>query len=297
MAKSLKKKRFFSLFDIVNTTVLIMIGLITLLPVLNMASKAFSSEGHVIAGNVMFWPVEFQLDTIKHVLTTPEFGTSFMVSVMVTILGTLGAMFLTVTAAYPLSKPSLKGRKIFLYIFVFIMLFNAGMVPNYLLFRSLKLTNTIFALIFSGMFSVFNMFLMKNYFESLPEAIEEAAKIDGAGNMKTFVQIVLPMSLPVLATVTLFYAVGYWGSYFAGVMYITDAKLKPLQQYMYDLITQATSMQDMTGNFGDVNQAMNASGENVRSATIVVSTIPILCVYPFLQRYFVKGITVGSVKG
>lgn len=297
MSTKIKRKRKIALFDIVNTIALILVGLVTLLPVLNMASKAFSAEGHVIAGNVTFWPVEFQLDTVKRVLTTAEFGDSFMVSVMVTLLGTLGAMVLTVTAAYPLSKPSLKGRKVFLYIFVFIMLFNAGMVPNYLLYRSLQLTNTIFALIFSGMFSVFNMFLMKNYFESLPEAIEEAAKIDGAGNMKTFVQIVLPMSLPVLATVTLFYAVGYWGSYFAGVMYITDAKLKPLQQYMYDLITQATSMQDTTGNFGDVSQAMNASGENVRSATIVVSTIPILLVYPFLQRYFVKGITVGSVKG
>lgn len=291
------KKKKVMLFDVINMIILICVGLITLLPVMNVVSKAFSAEGHVIAGNVLFWPVEFQLDTVKHVLTTAEFGQSFLISVIVTISGTIGAMLLTVTAAYPLSKPDLKGRKFFLYIFVFIMLFNAGMVPNYILFRTLKLTNTIFALIFSGMFSVFNLFLIKNYFESLPEVIEEAAKIDGASNTRIFFSIVLPMALPVLATVTLFYAVGYWGSYFAGVMYITDASLKPLQQYMYDLITQATSLQDSSGNFGDINQAMNASGENIRAATIVVSTIPILIVYPALQRYFVKGITIGSVKG
>lgn len=292
-----KKKKHVSLFDVVNITVMILVGLIILLPVLNLASKAFSSEGNVIAGKVLFWPVDFQTDTVKYVLTTPEFSTSFMVTVTVTLVGTLGAMFLTVMAAYPLSKPHLKGRKFFLYIFVFIMLFSAGMVPNYILFRTLHLTNTIFALIFSGMLSSFNLFLIKNYFESLPEVIEEAARIDGASNMRIFFSVVLPMSMPVLATVTLFYAVSYWSNYFAGVMYITDASLKPLQQYMFDLITQATSLQDASGNFGDVNQAMNVSGENIRAATIVVSTVPILCVYPFLQRYFVKGITVGSVKG
>lgn len=296
MEKAKKRKRV-STFDIINVTAMVLVGLIMLLPVLNLVAKAFSSEGNVIAGKVLFWPVDFQTGTIQYVLTTPEFGTSFMVSVIVTIFGTLGAMFLTVMAAYPLSKPHLKGRKFFLYIFVFIMLFSAGMVPNYILFRTLHLTNTIFALIFSGMLSSFNLFLIKNYFETLPEVIEEAARIDGASNMRTFFSVVLPMSTPVLATVTLYYAVGYWSNYFAGVMYITDASLKPLQQYMFDLVTQATSLQDTTGSFSDINQAMNVSGENIRSATIVVSTIPILCVYPFLQKYFVKGITIGSVKG
>ena len=262
MEKAKKRKRV-SIFDIINVTAMVLVGLIMLLPVLNLVAKAFSSEGNVIAGKVLFWPVDFQTSTIQYVLTTPEFGTSFMVS----------------------------------YIFVFIMLFSAGMVPNYILFRTLHLTNTIFALIFSGMLSSFNLFLIKNYFETLPEVIEEAARIDGASNMRTFFSVVLPMSTPVLATVTLYYAVGYWSNYFAGVMYITDASLKPLQQYMFDLVTQATSLQDTTGSFSDINQAMNVSGENIRSATIVVSTIPILCLYPFLQKYFVKGITIGSVKG
>lgn len=291
------KRKKITLFDGVNTTLLVVFGIIMLLPVLNVFSKAFSGEGHVIAGKVLFWPVDFQLNTVKYVIESFQFRHSFLVSVAVTVIGTAGAMIITTMAAYPLSKPQLRGRKIFLYLFVFIMLFNAGMVPNYLLYRSLKLTNTLGALVFSGMFSVFNLFMVKNYFESLPETVEEAAKVDGASNIRIFLSVVLPMSLPMLATVTLFYAVSYWENYFSGVLYITRQDLKPLQQYLYDLITQATNLQDSSGGIKDVDAAMNVSGENIRSAAIVVSTVPILLVYPFLQKYFVKGITIGSVKG
>lgn len=292
-----RRKHEISVFMIINMFILSLFAVITLLPVLHVAAKAFSGEGPVIAGLVYFWPKQFQMSTIMYVLGKPEFARSFRVTVFVTIIGTAIAMFLTVIAAYPLSKPALKGRKFFLYIFVFIMLFNAGMVPNYLLFRSLKLTNTIWALIFPGAFSVFNMFVVKNYFESLPESIEEAAKVDGASNVYTLFKVVLPMSLPVLATVTLFYGVAYWNSYMSGVLYITDASLKPLQQYLYDLISEALNVFDATGNVADIDSAMNLTGESVRSATIVVSTVPILILYPFLQKYFVKGITIGSVKG
>jgi putative aldouronate transport system permease protein len=291
-------RKKFDLFTIINIMFLCMFGVMTLLPVMNVVSKAFSGEGPVIAGQVLFWPVGFQLDTVRYVLTKPEFRNAFSNTVFVTLIGTAIAMLLTITTAYPLSKTSLRGRKLFLYIFVFVMLFNAGMVPNYILYRSLKLTNTIWALVFSGTFSVFYLFIMKNYFEALPESIEESARIDGASNFVTLYRIVLPMSLPVIATITLFYSVGFWNNYFAGVLYITSPKLKPLQQYLYDLITMALTTTDATGNIsGDINSIMNLSGENVRSATIVVSTVPILLVYPFLQKYFVKGVTIGSVKG
>ncbi len=295
MKTQLKNKT--TAFDVINITMMCLFGVVTLLPVMQVVAKAFSGEGPVVAGLVTFWPIQPQIDTVLYVLGKPEFTGSFRISVMVTIMGTLLAMFLTVTAAYPLSKPNLRGRKFFLYIFVFVMLFNAGMVPNYLMFRSLNLTNTIWALIFSGGFSVFNMFIVKNYFESLPETIEEAARIDGASNLLILVRIVLPMSLPVLATVTLFYGVAYWNNYMSGVLYITDPNLKPLQQYLYDLITEALTTLDATGNVADIDAAMNLTGESVRSATIVVSTVPILVLYPFLQKYFVKGMTIGSVKG
>ena len=292
------KRKKFAIFPIINIIILSLFGVITLYPCLNVVAKAFSSQGYVISGQVYLIPKGFQLDTISYVLSKPEFLNSFKISVFVTIFGTLFAMFLTVLTAYPLSKPTLRGRKFFLGIFVFIMLFGAGMVPNYILYRSLHLTNTIWALIFSGAFSVFNLFIVKNYYESLPETVEEAARIDGASNMKILFQIVLPMSLPVVATVTLFYGVSYWNNYFAGVMYITDPSLKSLQQYLYDLITLAMNTVDSTGVAVDgAENLANITGEVVRSATIVVSTIPILVLYPFLQKYFVKGVTIGSVKG
>ena len=264
---------------------------------MHVIAKAFSGEGPVIAGLVNFLPKQFQVDTVLYVLQRSEFLGAFRISAIVTVIGSALAMFLTVTAAYPLSKPNLIGRKFFLYIFVFIMLFNAGMVPNYLLFNSLDLLNTIWALVLSGTFSVFNMFIVKNYFESLPESVEESARIDGASGIKTLLYVVLPMSKPVLATITLFYGVGYWNNYMSGVLYITKASLKPLQQYLFDLTNEALNIMDSTGNIKNIDSAMNLTGESVRSATIVVSTVPILILYPFLQKYFVKGITIGSVKG
>lgn len=291
----MKNKNRIKIFDIVNIILMLGMGAITLIPCLTVVAKAFSDPKYVLSGDVGIIPKGFQLDTILFVLQKAEFLNAFRVSVIVTIVGTIIAMILTILAAYPLSKPDLKGRKVFLYIFVFVMLFNAGMVPKYLLYRSMNLTNTIWALIFSGAFSVSNMFIVKNFFESLPESVEEAAKIDGASNMRVLFNVVLPMSTPVLATVTLFYGVGYWSNYFSGVMYITDPKLKSLQHYLYDLITMVLS----SGNMGATElEALSAiSSENLRSATIVLSTIPILILYPYLQKYFVKGISIGSVKG
>ncbi|HCS72366.1 MAG TPA: sugar ABC transporter permease [Clostridiales bacterium] len=290
-------KQKFTFFDIINIFFLCLFGVVTILPFMHVIAKAFSGEGPVIAGLVNFLPKQFQVDTVLYVLQRSEFLGAFRISAIVTVIGSALAMFLTVTAAYPLSKPNLIGRKFFLYIFVFIMLFNAGMVPNYLLFNSLDLLNTIWALVLSGTFSVFNMFIVKNYFESLPESVEESARIDGASGIKTLLYVVLPMSKPVLATITLFYGVGYWNNYMSGVLYITKASLKPLQQYLFDLTNEALNIMDSTGNIKNIDSAMNLTGESVRSATIVVSTVPILILYPFLQKYFVKGITIGSVKG
>lgn len=285
-------------FDMFNLLLMTLTGAVTLLPCLTVVAKALSAPKYVLAGAVGIWPKEAQLDTVLFVLQKAEFLNAFRVTVVVTLSGTLFAMILTVCAAYPLSKPGLWGRKFFLYIFVFVMLFHAGMVPNYLLYRSLHLNNTLWALVFSGGFSVFNLFIVKNYFESLPESVEEAARIDGASNMKILLRVVIPMSMPVLATVTLFYGVSYWNNYFSGVMYITDPQKKTLQQYLYDLISMATSLRDASGSLAGGLESLDVvSSENIRSATIVVSTVPILVLYPFLQKYFVKGVTVGSVKG
>ncbi|MFR9207091.1 MAG: carbohydrate ABC transporter permease [Lachnospiraceae bacterium] len=276
----------------INTIIMVMLGLFTLLPVWQVFCKAFSGAGAITTGQVYFWPVDFQWDTLMYVIKDPQFQSSIIVTLISTVVGTLMALFLIICAAYPLSKPNLVGRRYVNYLFIFLMLFGAGMIPTYLVYRSLNLTNTIWALIVSGSFSVFQVFVMKNYFESLPDSIEEAAEIDGAGPLRKL-NVVLPMSKPVLATIGLFQLVGHWNNYMAGVLYITDPTLKPLPQLLYDLLRQSESALESV----DISQAMAMSTEGVRAATIFVSVLPIIVCYPILQKYFVKGMTIGSVKG
>jgi len=284
-------------FDVVDYLLMLMLGAITLIPFLTVVAKAVSSPPAVLAGYVKLLPKELQFDTILYVLKRVEVKRAFSISIFVTLAGTLLAMILTVTSAYPLSKPHLKGRRIFLYIYVFVMLFHAGMIPNYLLFRSLKLLNTVWALIIPSAFAVSNMFIVKNYFESLPESVEESAKIDGASNILTLIKVVLPMSKPVLATVTLYYAVGYWNNYFSGIMYISNTKLRTLQHYLYELIQMSQRAEAGQMDITEAEEFATMSSECLTCANIVITTIPILLAYPFLQKHFVKGITIGSVKG
>jgi putative aldouronate transport system permease protein len=282
------------IFNSINIIVLFTLGLLTLLPFLHVLAKSLSSQVAISLGKVTFLPVNFQLGTYRYVLEQDQFIHSLRNSVIITVAGTLLALIVTVMVAYPLSKPKLKGRRLFLLGFIFIMLFNGGMVPNYLLFKTFGLINNLWALIIPGLISVFNILLVKTFFEELPESVEESARIDGANNFTILFRIVLPMALPVLAAVGLFFAVNYWNNYFSAVIYITRAELKPLQLYIYELVSQTTN--ELGANV-DIDRLMNADPESIRSATIILSTLPILCLYPFLQKYFVKGITIGSVKG
>ena len=280
-------------FDIVNNIVLGMLALTMLLPFLNVLAKSLSSETAVNMGIVGIFPMGLQFGTYKYVLTQSQFINSFKVSVFITVVGNILSMLMTVICAYPLSKPHLRGRRVFMLIYIFTMLFSGGIVPNYLLMKGLNLLNTVWVLILPSMLSVFNMIVVKTFFEELPESVEESARMDGASNFTVLFRIILPMSLPVLASVGLFYAVSFWNSYFRAVMYITKPSLKPLQQYLYDMVTQSLN----SDSAGNVDRAMNMAPDAIRSATIMVSTLPIFCLYPFLQKYFVKGITIGSVKG
>ncbi len=293
----MKRTKSEVVFSIFNISLMILFGLSTLLPFMHLIAKSLSGEAAVVAGQVTFWPIGLQLGTYRYVLQQVEFLNSIKVSLFVTTVGTAFAMFLTVTAAYPLSKQSLVGRKAFLLMFIFIMLFNGGIIPNYILFRSLGLLNKVWALVIPGMLSVFNILLVKTFFEQLPESVEESARIDGASNLRTLFSIVIPMSMPVIATVSLFYAVGYWNNYFSGVLYITKPSLKPLQQYLFDLVTTSMTTQDPVTVQMDMDRFMNMTPDSIRSATIMLSTVPILLIYPNLQKYFVKGINIGSVKG
>lgn len=297
MAVIENKRPIHHAIDVLKYVFLVLFSLTTLLPFLNLVAKGFSGESAVISGRVLFWPMDFTLQTYKYVLKGNTFFSAFKVSVIITLGGALMAVILTSMSAYPLSRTSFRGRKGFLYLWVFIMLFNGGMVPNYMLYRTLGLMDTLWCLMLPGMVSVYNMFLIKNYFETLPDSLEEAARIDGANNMRVLFQIILPISLPMLATITLFYAVSYWNDYFTARMYISSTDKRPLQLYLYDLVNNALQLQNDGSDTISADEVMNLTPESVRAAAITLSTVPILIVYPQLQKYFVSGIVVGSVKG
>ncbi|RJE83965.1 carbohydrate ABC transporter permease [Paenibacillus sp. 1011MAR3C5] len=284
------------LFTVLNYTFFTILGLITLFPFLNVVAKSFSSEAAVVSGLVTFFPIDFQTGTYQLVLGNSQFLNSFKITILITVVGTVASLFMTVLAAYPLSKPTLKFRKSLLLIYVFTMLFNGGIIPSYLVMRELEMVNTMWALFVPGLINVFYMLIVKNFFEALPESLEESAKLDGASNMRVLFNIVLPLSKPVLATVGLFYAVLLWNSYFNAMIYITSPELKTLQLYLKELIASTQEVLTTAGQI-DINRDLNQAPEAVRAASIVTATIPILLVYPFLQKHFVKGVLVGSVKG
>lgn len=283
------------IFVVLNYIFFVLMGLVTLFPFLHLIAKSLSSEAAVISGSVTIFPIDFQLSTYKWVLGNGQFLNSFKITVFVTLVGTLLGLLVTVLSAYPLSKPGLVGRKPLLLIFIFTMVFNGGLIPTYMLMNALNLVNTVGSLFLPGLVSVFNMLIVKNYFESLPDSLEESAKLDGAGNWRVLFSIMLPLSMPVLATVGLFYAVMLWNSYFNALIYITDPALKPLQLYLKELIASTEDILKIAGTV-DINN-LTQTPEVVRAASIVTATIPIICVYPFLQKHFVKGVLVGSVKG
>ncbi|WP_127580575.1 carbohydrate ABC transporter permease [Paenibacillus koleovorans] len=281
--------------DIVIYGTLLLMTLVTLLPFANVLSKSVSQEWAVVSGKVGVFPVGFQLETMKFVVTSSSFIRSFMVSVGVTVVGTVLSLLLTALTAYPLSKRHLPGMGFVMVLFIFTMLFSGGIIPNYMLIRNLGLMNSLWSLVLPALISVFNLLIVKSYFEGLPESLEESARIDGARTYTILFRIILPLSGPVLATIALFYAVYFWNDFFNPMLYINSPSLKPLQLYLRDIVMDANSV--TAGMERSADDMMNISPEGVRSATVVASTIPILLVYPYLQKYFIKGVLIGSVKG
>lgn len=273
---------------------LIACGLATLLPLANILSKAISDESAVISGKVGIIPVGFQLETMKYVVSSSQFLHSIGISLLITVVGTFLAILITALTAYPLSKRHLPGISFIMLLFIFTMMFNGGIIPNYLLMKQLHLINNLWSLMLPALISVFNMLVIKSYYESLPEALEESAKMDGARNFTILFKIIIPLSVPVIATIALFYAVYFWNDYFHPMLYINDAGLKPLQLYLRDIVMDADSSNAVNKSVDDM---MNVSPEGIRAATVIASIIPMLLVYPYLQKHFVKGVLIGSVKG
>jgi putative aldouronate transport system permease protein len=283
------------LFDVVNHALLLLFGVICLAPLVHVFAVSLSNAAASMGGFVTFWPIGFTTRNYYEILTAPPVYSAFRVSVERTVLGTTLAMFLTVITAYPLSKSArdFKGRDVFMWIVLFAMLFSGGLIPWFLTIRQLGLINKIWALVLPGAVPVWNVILMMNFFRDVPKELEEAAIIDGASHWRILYDVYLPLSLPALATLTLFSAVGHWNAWFDGMILMTDNLKYPLQTFLRTVVV-------------DVNiQVLNLDAENLieisnrsaRAATIFVTTVPILLLYPFLQRYFVSGIKIGAIKG
>lgn len=273
---------------------LTLLAIVIIFPILNLAAISVSEQNPVISGQVRFLPKGFQIESYQYVIRSKQFFVSLGVSAFVTFAGSLLAVACSVLAAYPLSKKNIPGRKALMLVFIFTMMFSGGIIPSYLLIMRLNLINSVWALIFPQLISVYNLLIVKNYMEALPEALEESAKIDGAGQLRILRSIVLPMAKPVLATVFMFYVVTYWNSYFDAKMYITKRELMPLQQYLQSVIFEA---QSPAGDFGLGSEMLNAAPQSIINATVVCAMVPMLLLYPALQKFFAKGATVGAVKG
>lgn len=279
-------------FKVVNTIIMIFVVFITLYPFVYLVAQSFSSEAAVSAGKVTFFPIDFSLETYKYLLRDDSFFRYYGNTILYSVVGTIISVAGTALLAYPLSKSKLRLNKFFTPFVVFTMYFTGGLIPNYILVTQwLNLGDTIWAVVLPGAISTFNLLLMKSFFAGLPEELEEAASIDGLGVYGIFVKIILPLSKPILATMTLFYLVGMWNEWFGPFLYLDSPELKPISLWVRQLVEGANSIEA-----GSTAEASSVQA-TLKSATMVLTSLPIICVYPFVQKYFVQGMTMGAVKG
>ncbi|WP_193394450.1 carbohydrate ABC transporter permease [Paenibacillus sp. A3] len=284
------------LFIACNYIFLALLSFLCLMPIIHILAISFSSGTAAAAGQVTLWPVEFTTAAYNNVFGKPEYLRAFWVSVQRVVLGTTLSMFLTILTAYPLSKEprQFRLRTFYAWFFVFTILFSGGLIPTYLTIKSLNLIDSIWALILPTAVPVFNVILLLNFYRNLPKELEESSRIDGAGHFTTLWKIYVPLSLPALATTGLFTMVGHWNSWFDGMLYMNHTENYPLQTFLQTVIIK------MDFRFIKAENAelmLKLSDRTSRAAQIFVAAFPILVVYPFLQKLFIKGIVMGSVKG
>lgn len=285
------------IFDICNLMFMGLIGAASLYPIWYALCLSFSSQTAASSGLVTFYPVGFNLYSYKEIMSDVNFFRSFWVSAERTFLGVVITMLVLVLMAYPLSKSKkeFKMRNTIMWFVVFCMLFNGGTIPWYITMKNYGLINSIWGLVLCGSLPVFNLILLINFFKSIPAELEEAAIVDGANPWQLLFKVVVPCAKPVLATVILFVAVNHWNDYFQGLVLATEEKYYPLQTYIKQFVVSASQMASMSAK--DVERLSNLNNKSLDAAKIIISMIPMLAVYPFLQKYFVNGIMLGSVKG
>ncbi|AIQ18843.1 MULTISPECIES: carbohydrate ABC transporter permease [Paenibacillus] len=289
----MKDTRGEQVFYTLNYIVLSLIALSCILPLLNVTALSLSGANAVMAGRVGLWPVDFSLFSFESLFKGTPIVRSFWNSVEITLIGTALSMAVTIMAAYPLSRKQFYSRRFFTMAMVFTMIFNGGLIPTYLVVQKLGLVNSYGALWLPGLVSTYNMLIMRSSFENLPKEVDEAARIDGCSELGLLFRIVLPLSKPMLATLALFYGVGYWNSFMSVMIYINDTVKFNMTVLVQNMIKSTSLVQD----FSDPTMVSNLTPEGVRSAAVIVMIVPILAVYPFLQKYFVKGVMLGSIKG
>lgn len=284
----------FNLYDTVVYGLLLLMTLATLVPVLFVLGGSFASTKELLEKGVVLFPTEFSMDGYKYIFSTSTFSHSLLVTVWITALGTAINLVMTILTAYPLSKSELRGQKPVMMLVVFSMIFSGGMIPTYLVVQSFGMLDTYWALVVPGAISAFNLIVVRNFFQELPEGLEESAKIDGYNDLRILIRIVLPLSMPVIATFALFYAVGHWNTYFNAILYINDSTKWPIQVLLRQIVILSM------GGIGDSN-AFDVNfvppAQTVKLAAIVVATVPVLLIYPFLQRHFTQGMMLGAMKG
>ncbi|WP_240416000.1 carbohydrate ABC transporter permease [Paenibacillus periandrae] len=290
----MSRKQKTNLIDLCIILFLTGVAITCLVPFLYMIALSLSSNNAIISQKVALWPVDFTIETYKTILNDIEMIYTLGYTIVLTILYTIICMFLTICAAYPLTKKRLKGRSFFLTILVFTMYFSGGLIPSYILVKNLLMINTIWSLVLPGAMSVFNLIILKTFFSSLPESLEESASIDGCNELGILVRIVLPLSLPAIATLSLFYAVDRWNGFQDALFYITDKNLYPMQLKLYQIIT---ANQQLDAQQGEGSMGAFIVPESLKAASVMFATIPILVVYPKLQKYFVDGVMTGAIKG
>jgi putative aldouronate transport system permease protein len=279
-------------FDVFNVIFLCVLSLTFLYPVFYVVSTSLSSPTAIITGRVYFYPVGLTTSAYKHIFRDSSVISSFVFTVQLTILGTVSSLLITALAAYPLTRKQLKGGGVIMKLVVFTMYFSGGIIPTYMVVRGLGLFNSVWSLILPNVIDTFLLIIMISFFRKLPYELEESAKVDGCSNFGIFIKIFLPLSTAIIATLTVFLSVAYWNTFFNALLYIQDPKRLTLQVKLYQVLNMfSDSLSESAG------VSMDVIPENVKGATIVIAVLPIMVVYPFMQKYFIKGVSIGAIKG
>ena len=282
--------------DIMIGILMLVICFVSLYPVWYTVVISFNDSGDALRGGIYWWPRKFSLESYKTVFQDTTIIRAFAVTVLRTLIGTVTSVFFTAMVGYALSKKHIMGNKFYTILGTITMFFGGGLIPYFITLKNLGLYNNFLVYIIPSLFNFYNMIIFRSFFNELPAGLEESARLDGANDLMIFIRIVIPLSAPVIATIALFNGVGHWNDYFTGVMYINDAELQPIQTYLFRIIASASASKTVVAMPAGVT-AQQVSSQSVRLATMVVTTFPIMCVYPFLQKYFVKGMLIGSIKG